>query len=351
MDNEARDTSGKAVWHADVAILGAGPAGSAAAIRCALNGLRVVMIERRTFPRLVPGETLHPGVLPLLEDLGVDRRILAAGFLRHAGHYVRWHSPERFVAFGGDAQGAWLGFQAWRPDFDMLLLERVRKLGAKVCLPRTATSVVTEHGRLIGVETETEIVLATWFIDATGRRRWLARQLGLTTGCRGPRRIAWHGYVQGECTARQAAPALRADAGGWTWTAQVRPNVYQWTRLNLDNRRPPESWLPEELLGLAPHGPMCGTDVTCQMVRSPAGSGYFLIGDAACVLDPASSHGVLKAIMSGMMAGRLITRLKLGEIGDATAAQVYSEWLRDWYRRDVRQLEQLYNQLLGAESL
>ena len=36
-----------------------------------------------------------------------------------------------------------------------------------------------------------------------------------------------------------------------------------------------------------------------------AGSGYFLCGDAAAVMDPAASHGVLNALMSGMLAGYL----------------------------------------------
>jgi hypothetical protein len=45
---------------------------------------------------------LHPGVEPLLGRLGVADEVLAAGFLRHEGHWVTWAGPRRFAAFGRD---------------------------------------------------------------------------------------------------------------------------------------------------------------------------------------------------------------------------------------------------------
>src|SRR5689334_22676473 len=120
---------------ADVVVLGAGPAGSAAAITAAAAGLSVVVIERERFPRPAPGESLHPGVQPLLRQLGVEDEVLAQRFLRHPGHLLRWGGPERFERFGADADGPWLGFQAWRPAFDQILLDRARSLGATVLQP------------------------------------------------------------------------------------------------------------------------------------------------------------------------------------------------------------------------
>ncbi|MBA4535538.1 hypothetical protein H1196_23700 [Brevibacillus halotolerans] len=55
-----------------------------------------------------------------------------------------------------------------------------------------------------------------------------------------------------------------------------------------------------------------GADMTWRVITQLGGpGGYFLIGDAATVLDPASSHGVLKAVMSGMMAGNLIAQMRV----------------------------------------
>lgn len=329
----------------DVLILGGGPAGTAAAISCAQAGLRVLLLDRGPACRVVTGETLHPGVLPLLKQLGAEESILNAGFIRHSGHVVQWNSAERFMPFGGDKEGAWLGFQAWRPDFDAILLQGARNLGVRIQMPEKPGLLLCEDDRVAGIATATNNIHASFVIDATGRNRWLARQLSLTVGRYGPRRIAWFGYVEGSCVARSEAPALRADAEGWTWTARVRPNIYQWTRINFDSHRPPANWLPDELHGLSPHSSAQAVDVTCQMVQVPAGPGYFLIGDAACILDPASSHGVLKALMSGMMAGHLISHIQSGRMAEREATDSYSAWLRGWFQSDVEQLKKLYSQL------
>jgi hypothetical protein len=62
---------------------------------------------------------------------------------------------------------------------------------------------------------------------------------------------------------------------------------------------------PEVLRHLTRRGRPRGADVTWRLSDAAAGLGWFIVGDAAAVLDPSCSHGVLKAIMSGMMAGHL----------------------------------------------
>jgi flavin-dependent dehydrogenase len=135
----------------DAVVLGGGPGGSAAAITCARAGLRVALVERSAFPRPAPGETLHPGALPLLRRLGVEDEVLAAGFLRHAGPFVRWGGAERFVPFGSDVSGPWLGLQAWRPTFDAILLDQARGLGVRVEQPSRPRRVLAAVGSVTGV--------------------------------------------------------------------------------------------------------------------------------------------------------------------------------------------------------
>ena len=329
----------------DVAVVGGGPAGTTTAIQCAQAGLRVTLIERCAFPRAAPGETLHPGVLPLLRTLGVEQQVLAAGFLRHEGHEVQWDGPRRFVPFGSDDAGPWRGLQAWRPTFDALLLDRARQLGVTVLQPCRVLRAYVERGRIAGVKTGDGPLRARYTVDATGRRRWLAHQLALPSSGPRHRLLAWYGYVEGNCPLRDEAPLIAADAGGWTWTACVRPNLYQWTRLPFNGARPDADWLPVELCGLRPLGPVCGADVSWRAVAEPAGPGYFLTGDAAVILDPASSHGVLRALMCGMMAGHLIVQAVRRGAAEALAAAEYTRWLRDWFLVDVRELTKLYARL------
>jgi 2-polyprenyl-6-methoxyphenol hydroxylase-like FAD-dependent oxidoreductase len=110
--------------YTDLIVVGAGPAGAAAAIAARNAGLRVTLIEREASLRSRPGEAVHPGIEPLLARLGVRDAVLAADFLRHDGHWVEWAGDfRRFVPFGTDADGPWRGFQMWRPAFDAIMIE------------------------------------------------------------------------------------------------------------------------------------------------------------------------------------------------------------------------------------
>lgn len=329
----------------DVLVIGSGPAGSAAAIASAQKGLRVVLLERELFPRSHPGETLHPGVEQLLKQLGAIEPVLAAGFLRHTGNWVQWEAENHFVRFGEDDAGAWLGFQAWRADFDSILLNRAKALGVEVLQPCQASHLLVDECKVVGVETSQGTFRAAKVVDATGSHHWLARQLKVQINHRSPRLIAYYGYAVGECPARDDAPAIVADSQGWTWTAKVQPRLYQWTRLSLVGEKIPKGWLPNEFHRLKIHGKMQAVDVTWRIVSQPAGSGYFMVGDAAMVLDPASSHGVLKAIMSGIMAGHLIAAELLGNFTPAQTTQHYCQWIHHWFEHDVENLSKLYAML------
>jgi len=331
---------------ADVVVVGGGPAGSAAAISCATRNLRVVLCEREAPGRDRPGETLHPGIEPLLGQLGVADRLASVVGARHAGIWVEWAGDRRFQAFGFDADGPWNGFQVWRADFDRLLLARAREVGVEVRQRCGVTGLLIDDGEPRGVSTVAGPVTARVVVDASGMTRWLGRALGVAYPTHSPRLVARYGYVHGDCPERDAAPALIGDASGWTWTAMVRPRTYQWTRVSFTGQ-PAAGWIPEELRGLLPLGPARGADVTWRMAENTAGTGWFMVGDAAATLDPTSSHGVLKGIMSGMMAGHLVAVAihQDGKAASADAAAAYHDWLAGWFTTDAAQLTRLYRQL------
>lgn len=333
----------------DVIIIGSGPAGCAAAILCAQRGLRTIIIDGEIFPRHRPGETLHPGIEPLLEKLGVMNQVRNAGFLRHEGNWVKWEGECNFVPFGSDKTGTWYGFQAWRANFDEILLRQARSLGVEVLQPCHALQPIMTNNRVSGVITSEGEISAPFVVDATGRKQWLARKLKLQTNKYSPRLIARFGYVEGECPIRDNAPAIVADEKGWIWTAKVRPNIYQWTRLSFGNEILEKNWLPEEFHGLKPISKMKGADMTWRSITEPGGPGYFLIGDAATILDPASSHGVIKAIMSGIMVGDSIARIIKEGHDEIYVIQEYCRWLHDWFLHDVQKLNNLYSLLSHSQ--
>lgn len=329
----------------DVLVIGSGPGGSATAISCAMEGLKVILIEAKSFPRSHPGETLHPGIEPLLKQLGVIDAVLAAGFLRHQGNWVQWEGECKFVPFAQEESEIWYGFQAWRCSFDKILLHRAQALGVKILQPCQARRLIINNRKIIGVETSQGVIKASKIVDAAGSNHWLAKQLKLAIDYRSPRLIAYYGYAHGECSVRDDAPAIVADSDGWTWTAKVQPNLYQWTRLLFGEQQIPRQWLPEEFQQLKIHEKIRGADVTWRVVSLPAGDNFFMVGDAAMVLDPASSHGVLKAIMSAMMAAHLIVSEISNKITEKQAILHYSQWIKKWFESDIEQLSKLYAML------
>jgi flavin-dependent dehydrogenase len=331
---------------ADVAIIGAGPAGCAAAISAAQAGLRVVLVERLSFPRHRPGETLPPGVEPLFKQLGVWEEIESAGFIRHPGQRVAWEGELKYSGFGGTTDEPWLGFQAWRPVLDAILLKRAAALGVEVWQPCRAVAPVMRDGRVLGIVTDRGEVRARYVVDATGGGGWLARKLGWAAERRSPRLITSYGYIETEQAAEWFLPELQSTTGGWIWMAQVLPRVVAWTRLSLGGQR---GGAPVLLAGLPDARRLAvggdSADVTWRLASNAAGQGYFLAGDAALVLDPASSHGVLRALMSGMMAAHLCAQVCRDGLAEESAAAAYASWVRAWFEHDAEKLGGFYGKL------
>jgi len=123
--------------HFDAVVIGAGPAGSSAAIWLARAGWRVALVEKQRFPRLkVCGECLAASNLPLLHALGVG-----SAFQRAAGPELRQvallsgtRSVHAALPPARHAAGAW-GRALGRDTLDSLLLQQARASGVRVLQP------------------------------------------------------------------------------------------------------------------------------------------------------------------------------------------------------------------------
>lgn len=327
--------------HYDVIIIGAGPAGCSAAISCAQQGLNVAMVERLLFPRHRPGETLHPGIEPLLQQLGVAEKIRGDTFIRPTGTWVKWDKERHFVPFGADQSGPWRGFQIPRATLDRLLLDHAIGLGVHALQPCQAKAVLLEKEHVVGIRTHAGQLFCTHLIDASGAHGWLARQLGLRSRRCSPALTAVYGYKRG--TAQESALGLFADQSGWYWTAHIGQQLYHWTRLYFARGSVSgASAVPAGFEQLVCEGKSQGADVTWRICDQAAGNGYFIIGDAACVLDPGASHGVLKALMSGMMAAQCVVDERANPAHRQAISLQYCQWLQDWFDHDVQKMRDFY---------
>lgn len=333
----------------DVLIVGGGPAGSAAAIVCATNGLSVLLCEAEAFPRPRVGEALHPGAESLLRQLGVADRLAEVTGARFEGVEIDWAGERRFEAFGADADGPWRGFQVDRARFDALLLDRARDLGVDVQQPCKALEPVIADDRVTGVRTPAGDIDCRMLIDASGPAQWLGRKLDPPSIERSPQLVVRYGYAVGACPARNDAPLLTGDETGWTWIACVGPDRFQWVRLDLSPVERSRGWLPEDLANLEPEGLSRGAEMGWRLTQA-SGPGWMLAGDAAAMLDPTSSHGVLKALMSGFMAGQTASAILAG--GDEPAGlQAYRSWVEGWFATDAAALRTMYARLGAAWAI
>lgn len=314
-------------------VVGGGPAGAAAAITARQAGMAVTLLEASRGPRFRPGETLHPGVEPLLEQLGARRSILDGAYLRHTGTWVQWGGAPEFVPFGCDDDGPWRGFQAPRADFDRRLLSTARALGVDVRERTPAKAIVRRRSRVAGVATAHGVVSADYVIDASGSTRWLARQLGIPVLRHSPLLTARYGYVSGAHADR--LPLIQAHADNWTWTADLGHGEYAWVSVTTHGRARAANWLPDALCG-ASASRSGGADVTWRMPAQTAGDGWFMCGDGALLLDPSSSHGVLRGLMSGIAAARGAVAACSGTTPGHRVSRDYHAWLSDWFRHDAR---------------
>lgn len=121
----------------DAIIIGAGPAGSTAAIRLAEAGWSVAIVEKREFPRRkVCGECVAASNLPLLDALGIGEEFdaLAGPDLRHVGLMVGNRNIIAPLPPMLDARHHW-GRALGREHLDTLLLARAALLGVTVFQP------------------------------------------------------------------------------------------------------------------------------------------------------------------------------------------------------------------------
>lgn len=311
----------------DIAIIGAGPAGCAAALRARQAGLRVVILDANARPKSAPGETLHPGIEPLLTQLGVFEQILQAGFHRHRGVWISCGNKREFVPYGGDANGPWFGIQAERRIFHHILQQATLDAQATLLRNTRPESLLIDENRVKGVVVNGSELHAAWTVDATGHRAWLAQELKLPVSYYSPPLGVRFGWCHGQSSDLNGQPAFVFRDDGWDWQAPLANNRTAWVELRIGESR---------------DTPPPGVKVTWGFRPACAGPGFFLLGDAAVTLDPSSSHGVLRALMSGILCSHLLSGLFDKRASETSILEAYRIWMKEQFKHDERRLRQHY---------
>jgi clorobiocin biosynthesis protein Clo-hal len=152
---------------ADLVVVGGGPAGTTLAtlVKKHAPGRRVVLLEMAGGPRHHIGESLLPGLVPVLKEMGVFEKIDAAGFPRKIGANYVWgrdrtpwendfndvNVEEMLRRHGALPEKIEYAWQVVRSRYDEILLQHAIESGVEVLRGVRAEAIIEEEGRVAGV--------------------------------------------------------------------------------------------------------------------------------------------------------------------------------------------------------
>lgn len=352
----------------DAVIIGAGPAGSAAAILLARAGWAVALVERQPFPRRkVCGECIAASNMPLLAALGLGGALQAgAGFelrqvtlLRGASEFsARLHPAV-------DTDHPW-GLALDRQRLDALLLDKARESGAEVMQPWSLQAMAGQAGawqcEVRSASTGQSLVLhSVVLIDAHGsweplpvQRKYATRHIvrraphqpsdlfgfkaHFTGASHRPGEISLLALDGGYgsmvvadggvttvacCIRRDRLDVLRRDSGGQSAGAAV------------------QDWLQRECAGVQrvlATGTRDGSWLSVGPIRPGVRVGehnkLFRIGNAAGEAHPILGEGISMALQSAaLLCSNLLGRRLLSSAAeDLDQADVLRAYVADWKR-------------------
>lgn len=170
----------------DAVVVGAGPAGSAAATVLARAGHRVVLLERGPFPgsKNMYGGVVYPRILDALHPRWWEHAPVQRWITRRST-MVMTPTQALTVDFRSEAWGAppYNGATAYRPDFDHWLADRAVESGAELVCATTAIGLLRDTaGRIAGVRTDRPDgdLPARIVIACDGVNSFLAKEAGLS---------------------------------------------------------------------------------------------------------------------------------------------------------------------------
>jgi flavin-dependent dehydrogenase len=342
---------GTAATDYDVAVVGARVAGSITASLLGDAGLRVLLVDSARFP----SDTISThffrgaGLVGALKRIGVLDEVLAAGAPPLVRQYDYQAGSASFhIGPPQDPGEIGYGLSVRRITLDRILIDRARRTpGVEVregtavrALRRDATGRVT--GLVLQAEGGLADVSARLIVGADGRGSFVARSVGAAVERVEPAtRAMYFRYL------RDFAPPDGAAADGPEFSLAGDELVYAFPSddgvvclaisINLAEfdrfRTAPEARFAERLgahRGLAdrfaaarPDGRMLASGPKDAVIRTPAGPGWALVGDASLHQDPWTGLGMDNAASQASLLAESVTGWLHGDLPEAEALAAY----------------------------
>lgn len=329
-----------AIQQVDALIIGAGPAGVAAAALVHKAGFKVCVVEKEKFPRFIIGESLLPRSMDLLEEAGLLDAVHQQQYIVKPGAVFLRGSDVCAFQFSEQFTRGWdYTYQVPRDHFDYTLARAIEEMGVDILWEHTVEDVqFTDSGPLITVSDQKDdksVIASRFVLDASGYGRVLPKILDLDLPSYLPVRESLYTHVTGD--KRPQGPEE-----GAIWICMLPDKAWLWI-IPFSNGRTSVgvvaepgfyarlSGSPDEKLRAAfdmeenaakrlanvdfvfPAKQIKGYSIS---VKQLFGDGYALLGNATEFLDPVFSSGVTLALESASCSAKVLIKQLKGESVD-----------------------------------
>jgi len=314
------DHGGLMSQHYDLAVIGAGPAGAAAAITGARGGARVLVVDQAPYGRdKVCGDGLTPRAVAALADLDIplDDAHLIDGLRMIAGKRIRelaWPAGGRFPGHGA----------VWpRKRLDAALIDAAAAAGAEIRWDTAGEPILDADGRAIGLRAGGETVHADLVVAATGAPGKVARMLGAERVADEPFGLAIRAYVESPrhldkhleaCLTLTDETGISVPGYGWMFPAGdgtvnigvgALSTMKSFKQLNLNRLLDSYRALVADSWEVGPYLDRPRAWRLPMSTTKRHGPGWVAIGDAAGLVNPMNGEGIDYGLESGMLAASL----------------------------------------------
>jgi|RhiMethySRZTD1v2_1073278.scaffolds.fasta_scaffold16929_6 2-polyprenyl-6-methoxyphenol hydroxylase-like FAD-dependent oxidoreductase len=326
----------------DVIIVGARCAGAPLAMLLARKGLKVLVVDRATFPSdTLSTHVIQPQAVARLAQWGLLDRVVSSGC--PPIHTYAFHFGPLVIAGAPGLADAPVAYCPRRIVLDKILVDAAVDAGAELREGFTVEEVLTSDGGVTGIRGHRKdgpsvTATAPLVVGADGRHSIVARAVSPEVyGERPTLQGGYYGYWSGlpmdgrfethigDRCGLAAAPTndgLTMVVGGWPLAEyETKRHDHQKSYLSLFEHAPA---LHERMRGAKLESKVFG-GATPNFFRKPFGPGWALVGDAGYIKDPITAQGIADAFRDVELVTAAIEAWRSGRLSyDDAMAQYQS---------------------------
>lgn len=366
-----------------VLVIGGGPAGAMSGILLAREGVDVTVCERDRFPRYHIGESMLPGIIPLLKFTDLYDQIDATMVKKYGAWFKMKADLPPGVIRWGDLSANNYTWNVDRAKFDEMLLRHAERVGARVFEETRITNLERDGDGFRAASWERSDgtrgrIEFDYLIDASGLNGIIATKYHKDRVFQENfANVAIGGYWE-NCKTYEDERGIRLpgapfaesfnDGTGWLWSIPIPGKLSVGVIMHVDRfKEIKDRYASIEDLYLSEIGRSCETKAQLEGANQVgnvgvyrdysyasdrfSGPNYRLAGDAAAFIDPLFSQGIHMALLGGLSAVATLCSTMRGEWDEAAMSEYHDAFVRRAYTQFLVVLSGWYRQIRNQDRV